>query len=547
MVGRLLFSRNSNNSFASGDGLCQFRRVNLVILHSHLRPGGVRRVIELAVPHLVGHWPGGVDQVVLATGETPDLSWLEALQKSLHGVEVRVVMEPAFGYASELRWHGQSLTRRVAGGIDRLFVEIETTHCLVWAHNLGLGRNLCLARELARRCHAKRIPLIEHHHDWWFENRWQHLATARDSGFKTLRSTATAVFTPSPFVAHAAINQADAQILKNHFAGRSGWLPNPVQQTVPPSAARSAYARSWLHRKLGQDAPVWLLPCRLLRRKNIAEALLLTRWLRPEAWLVTTAGVSSAEEQPYATLLDRSAKAGGWRLRLGVLEPNEPDQPSVGELLVASEAVLLTSLQEGFGLPYLEAAAAQRPLIARGLPNIAPDLATFGFVFPQLYQELQVDPDLFDWASERARQRQLFARWKRLIPRSAAQHVGKPPLLATRERPVSVPFSRLTLTAQLEVLSKPIEVSWEKCAALNPFLAPWRKQAAVGRLRRSPWPQTADKWLAGRAYAKRLFELIPSPSRECPMASAGQAAQKEFLRRKLHVENLYPLLWDSRT
>ncbi len=456
-------------------------------------------------------------------------------------------MEPAFGYASEVRWRGPGLTRRVEEGIDRLFEGIDTGNCLVWAHNLGLGRNLCVARALTRRCHAERIPLVEHHHDWWFENRWQHLARARDSGFGTLRSVAKAMLPTSPFVAHAAINQADAQVLNNHFPGRSGWLPNPVQRTVLPSAARGAYARAWLHRQLGQDAPVWLLPCRLLRRKNIAEALLLTRWLRPEAWLVTTAGVSSAEEQPYATLLDRSAKAGGWRLRLGVLEPGKPDQPSVPELLDGSEAVVLTSLQEGFGLPYLEAAAAQRPLIARSLPNIAPDLATFGFVFPQLYQELQVDLDLFDWASERIRQRQLFARWKRLMPRLAAQLLGKPSLLAARERPVSVPFSRLTLTAQLEVLSKPIEESWEKCAALNPFLVPWREQAAAGRLRRSPWPQTADKWLGGRAYAKRLFELIPSPSRECPVASAGQAAQKEFLRRKLHVENLYPLLWDSRT
>ena len=103
---------------------------------------------------------------------------------------------------------------------------------------------------------------------------------------------------------------------------------------------------------------MWLLPCRLLRRKNIAEALLLTRWLRPEAWLVTTGGVSSAEEQAYADGLAAAAQTHGWRLRLGILHGDESQKPSVPELLAASEAVLLTSLQEGFGLPYLEAAAA---------------------------------------------------------------------------------------------------------------------------------------------------------------------------------------------
>jgi hypothetical protein len=62
----------------------------------------------------------------------------------------------------------------------------------------------------------------------------------------------------------------------------------------------------------------------------------------------------------------------------------------VPELLAASEAVLLTSIQEGFGLPYVEAAAAGRPLIARHLPNIAPDLHKFGFRLPQAYDEILV-------------------------------------------------------------------------------------------------------------------------------------------------------------
>ncbi|OYV85625.1 MAG: hypothetical protein B7Z73_13210, partial [Planctomycetia bacterium 21-64-5] len=46
--------------------------------------------------------------------------------------------------------------------------------------------------------------------------------------------------------------------------------------------AAARYCR-WLSEQLGDDAPVWLMPCRLLRRKNLAEALLLARWLRPEA------------------------------------------------------------------------------------------------------------------------------------------------------------------------------------------------------------------------------------------------------------------------
>jgi glycosyltransferase involved in cell wall biosynthesis len=198
----------------------------------------------------------------------------------------------------------------------------------------------------------------------------------------------------------------------------------------------------------------------LLRRKNIAEALLLTRWLRPEAWLVSTGGVSSADEQAYAWKLKTAARRHHWPLQLGVLGGGEWKKPSVAELLAASECVLLTSIQEGFGLPYLEAAAAGRPLIARALPNIAPDLERFGFDFPQYYREVQVPPELFDWDAEVRRQKKVFRAWKHNLPPACRSLAVEPALLRRARTPGPVAFSRLTLTAQLEVLAQPARKSW---------------------------------------------------------------------------------------
>src|SRR5690606_14151715 len=136
-----------------------------------------------------------------------------------------------------------------------------------------------------------------------------------------------------------------------------------------------------------------LMAARLVRRKNVAEALLLARWLRPDAWLMTTDGARSGDEQPYQRRLEEAARRHGWRLRIGVLAGREgPGAPRVPELMAASEALLLTSVQEGFGLTYLEAAAAGRPLLARRLPNVFPDLRRLGFRFPQAYDEVLVDP-----------------------------------------------------------------------------------------------------------------------------------------------------------
>jgi len=200
-------------------------------------------------------------------------------------------------------------------------------------------------------------------------------------------------------------------------------------------------------------------------------------------------------------------------------------------------------LQEGFGLPYLEAAAAHRPLLARTLPNIAPDLARFGFRFPHAYQELLIDSGLFDWAAERRRQRRLFQFWRQHLPRSCRGLAGRPALLAANDPARPVPFSRLTLTAQFEVLRQPPGESWRRCAPLNPFLAAWRDRAARGALAVTGWPRGADAWLGGAAYASRFAKLLDAAPSRPPRSAAGFAAQGELIRQKLRSDNLYPLTW----
>lgn len=518
--------------------------MTIIVLHYHLRPGGVRRVIELGIPALVAHAPEKVRRVVLATGEAPEAGWLKDFRRRLAGTPVEVLVEPAFGYTAESRLKPKELEKRVANGVLDLVTRWRRDGAVVWAHNLGLGRNLILARDLPAYASHAGCPVVAHHHDWWFDNRWHLLTNLQAPGFRKLDAVARAIFAARHGVAHAAINQADFEVLAKHFPQQTGWLPNPVEPPRAPPAARVAAARAWLTAALGDAAPVWLVPCRLLRRKNLAEALLLTRWLRPGAWLVTTGGVSSAEEAEYATALAAAAQTHGWRLRLGVLAGQDDAAPSVPELLAASEAALLTSLVEGFGLPYLEAAAARRPLLARRLPNIAPDLAQFGFKFPQSYAEVRVASELFDWEAERARQRERFAVWRDLMPRTVQSLVGRPALLAAA-RPGPVPFSRLTLTAQIEVLAHPGETSWAACAPLNPGLCTWQTRAAQGRLQVSPWPRSAMHWLGGAAYSRRFFELVQVRFAWEPSQTASSAVQNDFLRRKLRAENLYPLLWNS--
>ena len=139
--------------------------------------------------------------------------------------------------------------------------------------------------------------------------------------------------------------------------------------------------------------------------------------------------------------------------------------------------MMLTSAQEGFGLPYLEAAALRKPLIARHLPNVIPDLLELGFSFPHLYEEILDRTGLLDLKTERARQQKLWRAWKSAMPSMCRRLAGRPMLLDLPHGE-PVPFSRLTLSGQLEVLAIAPEESWAACSEWNPFLQQWRTPGA---------------------------------------------------------------------
>lgn len=504
--------------------------LKLIVVHYHLRAGGVRRVLELALPPLVKRLQ--ITALVLLTGEAPERLWLDKLCAALGPIPVKMKIQPLLGYVSEQKRAG--LRPKIRTELEKLLAGEVPGSTLVWAHNLALGRNLALSAELAGACGRRGIRLLAHQHDWWFDNRWQRWPEMRHHGFPNLASVGRALFPGCATLVHLAVNQEDFRSLRRHGMGAVEWLPNPMAPAPLPGKARCRKVRGWLSERIGGEAPVWLMACRLLRRKNVAEALLLTRWLRPEAILVTTGPVSSSQEKSYAQTLAAAARRQRWPLRLGILDG--PGAPGVGELTAASEVVLSTSLQEGFGLPPLEAVAAGRPLIVRQLPNIQHDLAKFGFRFAQSYQEILIDPALFDLRAERRRQRQLFGKWRAQLPRVLRCGTRKPPLLEPNQ---PVPFSQLTLSAQLEVLAHSPEVSWKGCSPLNPFLKHWKKRAAAGALEPDRWPAKASCELSPEAYAERFARFLA----QWPGMAEGGADHAGLLREALEKKP-FPLLWD---
>src|SRR5438477_1886904 len=264
--------------------------MKLIIVHYHLRPGGIRRVIELATSPLERYCFGKLDGVVLATGEDADPGWSAHFRQQLPGTPVEIFIDPSFRYFSEQTLSPKTIQDRISAALKKLLKDAERGKTLIWMHNPGIGRNLLLTREVTAACAARGLPLVMHHHDWWFDNRWRRWPEMRRGGFRTLEAVAQTIFVGGTRIHHVAINRSDSRQLQNYLSRQAGWLPNLIERGSLPSTARVLKAKSWL----GTEAPIWFLPCRFLRRKNIPEALLLTRWLRPSALLVPTGGPSSA-------------------------------------------------------------------------------------------------------------------------------------------------------------------------------------------------------------------------------------------------------------
>lgn len=508
----------------------------LIIFHYHYRPGGVRRIIEWATPYLIRRLHPRIGHLILAGGEAPPHGWANDFKKSLAGVSIEFFIEPAWRYLSECNSTLPILSSRMREAMRAMLKRCDPQRDILWAHNIGLGRNPLMAQALIEESGACGMTLILHHHDWWFDNRWQRWPEFRKCGFRSLSAAMQVTLPASPHVHHIGINGRDFLRLRRQFGKRAAWLPNLMVRNPPPLESAMRKTRSWLDDLLGEKAPVWLLPCRFLRRKNVAEALLLTRWLRPEAWLLVMGDISSAEEQSYAEALLAAAKTHGWKLHAGL--SRKRGAPSASDFMLASEVVLLTSLQEGFGLTYLEAAATGRPLIARDLPNITPDLTQFGFRFFYHYKDIFVHPRLFDGQAERRRRQKRFRQWRGKLPVTCRKWVSDS-FLRSKEK---IAFSRLTLMAQLEVLTQPRELSWELCMPLNPFLKEWRSAAALGKLQKTHWPRRADRWLNGAAYAERFEEILLADS-QGNYSSADPSGG--FLGGSLTAQNLFPILWTS--
>lgn len=332
--------------------------MRIAILHFHLRPGGVTRVIEMAYEALSA---GGHEVLVISGEPVPDGCRLPV-------DAVAVAPSLRYGVASS-RW-------------EELKEEVESCVGTRWSsgadvlhlHNHALGKNFALPLAVAAWAREGRRLLLQIH-DFAENGRPANyrLLLEQLGGAEGLRRT---LYPVADRVAYGLLNTADLQRLAG--AGHCHWLPNPV---ILPEARQPVSPG-----ELDADR-LLVYPCRGIRRKNIGEALLIASRLSAGEKLVLTAPPSTPADQE----LYRRWKAVAERLQLPVIfEAQSVLGRTTVDFLAGASLCVTTSIAEGFGMAFLEPWLAGVSLTGRDLPHVTEDFRGTGLILDRLYRRCDV-------------------------------------------------------------------------------------------------------------------------------------------------------------
>jgi hypothetical protein len=351
----------------------------LTVFHYHLLTGGISQVIAASLSSLIGDESAPpVSRLRLICGIEENAEQVREKIRSAAAaagrdeIEIELHILPALRYISEMD------DRPSPREIETLLLE-RFGGDLWWIHNYHLGKNPPFTEALLRI--AERRPaqkMVFHIHDFPESGRFENLELL----YAHIRLPWYPV---SPNVRYAVINSRDYQILRK--AGippaQLFLLDNPVLPVQKGGGQeradeRSAHSPAELIRDYcSSRASRWveggrllLYPVRTIRRKNVLEAGLLAELLpQPLNLLVTLPGLS-AQQKAYSDFIETCFADGLIPGMWPVGAHLDDMELSFPQLTASADAVISSSIQEGFGYLFLDSLRWQVPLVARRLDII---------------------------------------------------------------------------------------------------------------------------------------------------------------------------------
>lgn len=396
--------------------------MKVACVHYHLRDGGVTRVIENALASLAGF---GVDVLTLS-GEAYGGSRIESTQ-----------VVPGLNYLDEPSPDGGAgLGARIWKAATDFFGQAPD----VWhIHNHSLGKNADFLGALQWIAN-KGARILLQIHDFAEDGRPGNYALIRRS--RTVSSDHSPPLYPTaPQIHYATLNARDHHILRQASmpTEQLHLLPNPVSahglDDAPPI-------------ELPEVEKLILYPTRAIRRKNLGELLLHAACAEPGTHFATTLIPKNPQWLEIHRHWETLAKELKLPVRFGL-----GAEYSFEGLMQRADALITTSVAEGFGLAFLEPFLLHKPLCGRNIDEITTDFSAKDISLDNLYSTLPVPEKLIDLSAltsaiEKSLQHIYFS-YQIPIPRDATKRA-----LQSMRAENFIDFGRLNEPFQSEVIRK---------------------------------------------------------------------------------------------
>lgn len=347
--------------------------MRVAIVHYHLRPGGVTRVIQhtlfaLAEMTCENGLTEQVEVIVLA-GESPSPSMPISS-------DYAVVEE--LGYSSSTSVSPEQVSTQLESTVKQKLGGLPD----LWHfHNHALGKNLIIPEivyHLAQEGHRVLLQL----HDFPEDGRPANYQFLRDHlGHGDPLRLGVRLYPQGSHVHYALINQRDLNFLKvsGVKAEQLHYLPDAVSMEDAEEPESS--------KKNIEEGRLFLYPTRAIRRKNLGEFLLWSAMAEEGDLFAVTRAPKNPLAQPVYNDWVVFAQSLGLPVKFAI---GEHWQGNFAALLKSADVLVTTSVAEGFGLAFLEPWLVECPLVGRKLPEITDEFNQKGIDLSTLYDRVLI-------------------------------------------------------------------------------------------------------------------------------------------------------------
>ena len=413
--------------------------LNYGMLHYHCRPGGVRTVMENSAISLFKHSKYKKINMSFIGDILTHKKWVGTFDVSGHSVVNIDINELNYSFRS---YKSKSSLLKDAKKIrDKIIEAIPIKDCsfenpyYLHTHNMNLGKSPVVSAAiylLAEWAVNKPIVIILQVHDLAENGRYGLLKNLQMCTGKFDKYFAAKIMYPNKkSIIYATINQGDMDNLLEIGLDKERvfLLPNSIdvkqfeQKPLDQMSAKeikklglkkinfSDKLKSRIEEyskkhgfKFDKNKKIILSPLKCIRRKNILESILLLELLQGEYQLVVTLDASSGEDKKYSNKVKKFVKKNKLNVIIGpgqeivapvserVIENGDVKFFNMDDMFEISEAVLTTSLVEGFGFVYHEAWLTNKFVFGRKIPYVTNAYEENGMDLEHMYIKLNINP-----------------------------------------------------------------------------------------------------------------------------------------------------------